>query len=148
LDSFLDLADDLKSAAVAGKQLATVWEQPGCPYCRQMHLVNFAQKAVETYIRDHFEVVQLNLRGSRIVTDFDGEQLGERQLAAKYGIGGTPIIQFCSDKDERSRKVPLEREVSRIPGYAPPRPFLLMFSFVGEHAYERESLRDYLRQQG
>lgn len=148
LDSFLDLADDLKSTAAAGKQLATIWEQPGCPYCRQTHLVNFTQKAIETYIREHFEVIQLNLRGSRIVTDFDGEQLGERQLAAKYGIRGTPIIQFFSDNGDLSHKAPLEREVSRIPGYAPPRAFLLMFAFVGERAYERGSLRDYLRQQG
>lgn len=148
LDSFLDLADDLKSTAAAGKQLATIWEQPGCPYCRQTHLVNFAYKVIETYVRDHFEVVEFNLRGSRIVTDFDGEQLGERQLAAKYGIRGTPIIQFFSDKGDLAHKVPLEREISRIPGYMSPGAFLLMFRFVGEHAYEHGSLRDYLRQQG
>jgi thioredoxin-related protein len=148
LDSFLDLTDDLKSTAAAGKQLVTIWEQPGCPYCRQTHLVNFANKAIETYIREHFEVVQLNLRGSRIVTDFDGERLGERQLAAKYGIRGTPIIQFFSDKDDLAHKAPMDREVSRIPGYMPPRSFLVMFTFVGERAYERGSLRDYLRQYG
>jgi len=148
LDSFLDLADDLKSTAAAGKQLATIWEQPGCPYCRQTHLVNFAQKLIETYVRDHFEVLQLNLRGSRVVTDFDGEKLGERQLAAKYGIRGTPIIQFFSDKDDLANKAPREREVNRIPGYMPPRAFLLMFAFVAERAYERGSLRDYLRQLG
>ncbi|HMA73425.1 MAG TPA: thioredoxin family protein [Xanthobacteraceae bacterium] len=148
LDSFLDLTDDLKSTAAAGRQLATIWEQPGCPYCRQTHLVNFAQKPIETYIRDHFEVLQLNLRGSRVVTDFDGEKLGERQLAAKYGIRGTPIIQFFSDKDDLAKKAPREREVNRIPGYMPPRAFLLMFAFVAERAYERGSLRDYLRQLG
>src|SRR5262245_17016481 len=56
LDSFLDLADDLKSTAAAGKQLVVIWEQQGCPYCRDTHLINFAQKDIETYIRDHFEV--------------------------------------------------------------------------------------------
>jgi thioredoxin-related protein len=148
LESFLELADDRKSVAAAGKQLAIIWEQPGCPYCRETHLVNFAQKVAETYIRDHFEVLQLNLRGSRIVTDFDGERLGENQLAHKYGVRGTPIIQFFSDKDDLAQKAPLEREVSRIPGYMPPRAFLLMFAFVAERAYERGSLRDYLRRQG
>jgi hypothetical protein len=38
LDSFLELADDLQSAVAAGKQLAVMWEQRGCPYCRETHL--------------------------------------------------------------------------------------------------------------
>ena len=92
-------------------------------------------------------MLQLNLRGSRIVTDFDGERLGERQLAHKYGVRGTPIIQFFSDKDDPAQKAPLEREVARIPGYMPPGAFLVMFAFVAERAYERGTLRDYLRRQ-
>jgi thioredoxin-related protein len=148
LDSFLELADDLKSAVASGKQLAIIWEQAGCPYCRATHQINFAQKVIETYIRDHFEVLELNLHGSRIVTDFDGERLGERQLAGKYGVRGTPIIQFFSNTDDLAHKAPREREVNRIQGYMPPRGFLLMFAFVGERAYERGTLRDYLRQQG
>jgi len=145
LDSFLELADDLKSTTAAGKQLAIIWEQPGCPYCRETHLVNFANKSIETYIRDHFEVLQLNLRGSRIVTDFDGEKLGERQLAGKYGVRGTPIIQFFPNRSDLGQKAPREREVNRIPGYMAPAGFLVMFAFVAERAYERGSLRDYLR---
>ena len=145
LDSFLELADDLKSAAAAGKQLAVIWEQPGCPYCRDTHLVNFAQKSIETYVRRHFDVIQLNIRGSRIVTDFDGEKLGERQLAAKYGVRGTPVIQFFAKRKDLGLKEPREREVNRIQGYVPPREFLIMFAFVGDRAYERGSLRDYLR---
>jgi thioredoxin-related protein len=147
LESFLELADDLKSTAAAGKQLAVMWEQRGCPYCRETHLVNFAQKDIETYVRDHFEVLELNLHGSRIVTDFDGKQLGEKQLAAKYGVRGTPTIQFFPDRDDLAAKAPREREVNRIQGYLAPKDFMRMFAFVGERAYERGSLRDYLRKQ-
>jgi thioredoxin-related protein len=146
LDSFLELADDLKSTVAAGKQLAVIWEQAGCPYCRDTHLINFAKKSVETYIRDHFEVIELNLHGSRVVTDFDGEKLGEKQLAGKYGVRGTPTIQFFPDlADGVGQKAPREREVNRILGYMAPREFLIMFAFVADHAYERGSLRDYLR---
>ena len=145
LDSFLELADDLESTAAGGRQLAVIWEQAGCPYCRDMHLINFAQKSIEDYIRDHFEVIELNLHGSRIVTDFDGEKLGERQLAAKYGVRGTPTIQFFPDVDDLGHKAPREREVNRIQGYLAPKDFLRMFAFVAERAYDRGSLRDYLR---
>lgn len=145
LDSFLELANDLKSTAAAGKQLAVIWEQAGCPYCRDTHLVNFAQKGIADYVRDHFEMIELDLHGSRVVTDFDGEKLGERQLAAKYGVRGTPTIQFFPDLDDLGRKTPREREVNRILGYLAPEDFLRMFAFVAERAYERGSLRDYLR---
>jgi thioredoxin-related protein len=148
LDSFLELTDDLKSTAAAGKELAVIWEQAGCPYCRDTHLVNFAQKSIETYIRAHFEVIELNLHGSRAVTDFDGERLGERQLASKYGVRGTPTIQFFPDLDDLGQKTPRAREVNRIQGYLAPKDFLRMFAFVADHAYERGSLRDYLRRPG
>jgi thioredoxin-related protein len=149
LDSFLELADDLKSTAAGGKQLAIMWEQAGCPYCRQTHLVNFAQQDIATYIRDHFEIISLDIHGSRVVTDFDGKQLGEKQLAAKYGIRGTPTIQFFPDRDDLAGKAPREREVNRIQGYlAPNKDFIRMFAFVAERGYERGSLRDFLRKQG
>jgi thioredoxin-related protein len=144
-DSFLELEDDLRSAAASSKQLAVIWEQRGCPYCRDTHLINFAQKDIETYIRDHFEVIELDLRGSRVVTDFDGEKLGEKQLAGKYGVRGTPTIQFFADRDDLGQKTAREREVSRIQGYLAPKHFLRMFAFVAERAYERGSLRDFLR---
>jgi thioredoxin-related protein len=152
LDSFLELADDLKSSASAGKQLAIIWEQRGCPYCRETHLVNFARKDIETYVRDHFEVIELNLHGSRIVTDFDRQMLGEKQLAAKYGVRYTPTIQFfpgqTADKTAGlAAKPPREREVTRIQGYLLAKDFIRMFAFVGERAYERGTLRDFLRRQ-
>jgi thioredoxin-related protein len=148
LDSFLELADDLKSTAAAGKQLAVIWEQRGCPYCRETHLVNFARNDIEAYIRDHFEVLELDLHGSRIVTDFDGKTLGEKQLAARYGVRGTPTIQFFPDRvADLAGKPPREREVNRIQGYLAPKDFIRMFSYVAERAYERGTLRDYLRKQ-
>ena len=148
LDSFLELADDLQSTAAAGKQLAVMWEQSGCPYCRDTHLVNFARKDIESYVRDHFEVIEMDIHGSRVVTDFDGQQIGEKQLAAKYGVHFTPTIQFFPAKyDGLAAKAPREREVTRIQGYLRPQDFLRVFSFVGERGYEQGTLRDYLRRQ-
>jgi len=148
LDSFLELGDDIKTTMAAGKQLALMWEQNGCPYCRETHLVNFARKDIETYVRDHFEIIETDIHGSRIVTDFDGQKLGEKQLAAKYGVHYTPTIQFFpAQSSGLAAKAPREREVTRIQGYLRPQDFLRMFAFVGERAYERGTLRDYLRRQ-
>ncbi len=140
VDSFLELDDDLKGAAARRKQLAVIWEQRGCPYCRDTHLVNFAQKPIETYVRAHIELIELD-------TDFDGQKLGERQLASKYGVRGTPTIQFFPNLNDLGQKAPRDREVNRIQGYLAPKDFLRMFAFVAERAYERGSLRDFLRRQ-
>ena len=41
--------------------------------------------------------MQLNIIGSREVTDFDGEKLTEKAFAQKYGVRGVPMFQFFPD---------------------------------------------------
>uniref|UniRef100_A0ABS3MSC0 Thioredoxin family protein n=2 Tax=Bradyrhizobium quebecense TaxID=2748629 RepID=A0ABS3MSC0_9BRAD len=149
LQSFLDLREDLESAAAGGKRLAVMWELRGCPYCRETHLVNLADTDITNYIRDNFEVLQLNLIGSRKVTDVDGQELSEKDLAQKYGIRFTPTFQFFPPSSAGiEAKDPMAREVMRAPGYLKPTHFLAMFRFVRERAYERGSFRDFLAANG
>ncbi len=149
LQSFLDLREDLEAAASNGKRLAIMWELRGCPYCRETHLVNFADPAIANYVRDNFEVLQLNLIGSRKVTDFDRQELSEKDLAQKYGIRFTPTFQFFPPSSVGiEAREPMAREVTRAPGYLKPQHFLAMFRFVRERAYERGSFRDFLGTKG
>ena len=76
IESFLDLAEDLDGAQKQGKRFAIAWELRGCPYCKETHLVNFAQPRISNYVKTNFEVLQLNIIGSRKVTDFDGANPG------------------------------------------------------------------------
>jgi thioredoxin-related protein len=146
LDSFLELADDLDAAGKSGKRFAIMWEQRGCPYCRETHLVNFGRPDIEQFVKTNFEVVQLNLFGARVVTDFDGSKMPEKALAAKYGIRFTPTFQFFPDAAAGlAAKAPEAREVARAPGYLNPDDFLALFRFVREKAYETKSFRDYVR---
>lgn len=145
LQSFLDLREDLENAASNRKRLAIMWELRGCPYCRETHLVNFADEAIKSYIRDNFEVLQLNLIGSRKVVDFDRQELTEKDLAQKYGIRFTPTFQFFPASIEgMEAKEPMAREVARAPGYLKPQHFLAMFRFVREEGYKRGTLREFL----
>ncbi|CCE04838.1 putative thioredoxin-like protein; SoxW precursor [Bradyrhizobium sp. STM 3843] len=145
LSSFLDLRDDLETAATEGKRLAIMWELRGCPYCRETHLVNFADQEIASYIRANFQVLQLNLIGSRKVVDFDGKEASEKELAEKYAIRFTPTFQFFpSSSDGLAQKEPMAREVARAPGYLKPRHFLAMFRFVREQAYQHGTFLEYL----
>ena len=80
-----------------------MWELRGCPYCRETHLVNFAEQEITSYIRANFEVLQLNLIGSRKVIDFDRQELAEKDLAQKYAIRFTPTFQFFPPIAGRTR---------------------------------------------
>ena len=146
IESLLDLGDDLEAARKAHKRFAIMWELRGCPYCRETHLVNFAQPRISDYVRENFDVLQLNIIGSRNVTDFDGQELSEKALAAKYGVRFTPTIQFFPET-ARGLKAhqPTKREVARIPGYLRPDDFLAMFRYVRDKAYETKSFLDYLK---
>jgi thioredoxin-related protein len=146
LESFLDLGDDLEGAAKEGKRFAIMWELKGCPYCKETHFVNFAQPRISDYVKRNFEVLQLNIIGSRKVTDFDGAELSEKELAAKYNVHFTPTFQFFGERAATLKGLPpAKREIARSPGYMLPDDFLAMFRYVREKAYESKSLGDYLK---
>jgi len=146
LQSFLLLPEDLATAERDGKRYAIMWELRGCPYCKETHLVNFAQSRIADYIKSNFDVLQLNILGSRRVTDFDGEVLAEKDLARKYDVRFTPTFQFFGEDGVAMKSMPpKEREVARAAGYLRPDDFLALFRFVREKAYETKSLRDYLK---
>jgi thioredoxin-related protein len=148
LESFLDLPDDLSAAHKQGKRLVIMWELRGCPYCRETHLVNFAQPRIAEYIKANFEVLQLNIIGDRKVKDFDGTEVSEKSLAAKYAIRFTPTFQFFPETAAGlDGQTPAKREVARAPGYLRPDDFLAFFRFVREKAYEKGSFRDFLKSQ-
>lgn len=134
--SLLILDEDFADVAASGKRLAIVWEQKGCPYCREMHDVHLRDPKIAGYIRDRFAVVQLDLRGDRQVTDFDGETLTEKELARKWRVTATPTVQFLPADPAvlKGRKGP-PAEVARMPGLLKPDQFLAMFEYAHDQAY-------------
>jgi thioredoxin-related protein len=146
LESFLLLSEDLEDTRKEGKRFVIMWELKGCPYCKETHFVNFARPDIADYIKANFEVLQLNIIGSRKVTDFDGQELSEKELAAKYGVRFTPTFQFFGERAAALKALPpLKREVARAPGYLRPDDFLAMFRYVREKAYQDKSFRDFVK---
>ena len=145
-ESFLDMFEDLSEAAEDGKHLAILWEQRGCPYCREMHAVNLADEEIRGYIQENFTVIQLDMWGSREVTDFDGEALEERALARKWGVHFTPTIMFFSDDPALvAGKSARDAEVMRMPGYFRPYHFISMFEYVRGAHYEEIGFQKFIQ---
>ncbi len=145
LQSFLDLGEDLDDAAASGKRFAILWELKGCPYCKETHEVNFAEPEINAFVRENFEILQLNYLGSRLVTDFDGEELEERELREKYGVRFTPTFQFFpEDSAEIAGESGQAAEAVRMTGYTKPDAFAAMFRFVLDEAYDELTFKEFL----
>ena len=119
LDSFLEMPSDLSEAASDGKNLLVLFEQRGCPYCRELHEVNFTRKEITDFIKEHYLVVQLNMFGAREVLDFDGEALEERDIASKWAVNFTPTTLIFAADNVGAKSV-AEAEAFRLPGYLKP----------------------------
>jgi thioredoxin-related protein len=147
LQSFMELKDDLAEASSSGKKFAILWEQRGCPYCRELHAVNFADPEVADFIKANFTILQFDIHGPRKVTDFDGTVMSEKELAQRWRISFTPTLCFfSSDPASVEGKIGVDAEVARMPGYFKPFHFATMFAYVkGEH-YKSKNFQAFLQE--
>ena len=140
-ETFLDLREDVRDAAVDGKRLLLYFGQDGCPYCRELMRVNFSQKDIADKTRRDFDAVALNIWGDREVTWLDGRSRSEKEFAAFLKVQFTPTLLFL---DERGAVV------LRLNGYYPPHRFQSALDYVsGRHektvafaAYQQRHARE------
>jgi thioredoxin-related protein len=144
LDSFLELGDDLDAAAEQGRGLIVLFEQAGCPYCRELHRVNFARPEIVDHLGTHYDVVQLDLWGARAVVDFDGEELEERALAAKWGVNFTPTSLLFPPENAGADSL-AAAEAFRVPGYLKPFHYLSSLEYVTSGAYSAQPFQRFLQ---
>jgi len=143
-DSFLEMGPDLEDAAAEGKGLIVLFEQRGCPYCRELHEVNYAIPEITDYQSENFLTVQLNLWGDRIVTDFDGEELSEKALAQKWLVNFTPTAVFFAS-DSAGASAGDVTESFRMPGYFKPFHYGSALEYVATGAYRDTGFQRFTR---
>ena len=119
-------------------------EQKGCPYCRELHRVNFARPEITGHIAAHYRVVQLDLWGSREVTDFDGETLEERDLAKKWFVNFTPTQVICPPGAAGATGL-RQAEAFRLPGYFKPFHHLAALDYVTGGAWRDQPFQRFLQ---
>lgn len=132
-NTFLDLREDVREAAKAGKQVVVVVEQRGCGACKRVHEVNLRVPEVVDYIKPRFEVIQIDLYGSREITDFDGEKLSEKDYARKLGVRATPTFLLLKEAAKGGN----DAVAWKYSGYLEPEPFVNAFAYAHEKAWEK-----------
>jgi len=133
--SFLDLKEDLRDAHAGGKQLVVVIEQRGCGACKRVHEVNLRLPKVVDFIKPRFAIIQLDLYGSREITDFDGEKLSEKEYARKLGVRATPTMLFYKD-DGDATGGGNDAVAWKVAGYLEPEPFVNAFAYANRRAFK------------
>ena len=134
--SFLDLQEDLERALERGRMgLAVYYGMDDCPYCEALFDVNFAHEDIRQQLAGHFDVIAIDVLGSREITGFDGETKTEREYAADQRLNFTPSIAFYDAEGER---------IHQMRGYYPPYRFRALLDYVVERHDREMSFREYL----
>lgn len=134
--SFLDLHDDVQEAFDGGKRgLIVYFGQKFCPYCKATIDNDFGKPDIEAYTRKYFDVIAIDTRGGRLVTDVDGRILPEDKYAIRHKANFTPTLVFYGHDG---------REVFRLTGYHDPYQFRAALEYVADSHYKQETFRHYL----
>jgi thioredoxin-related protein len=136
-NSFLNLKDDLKEAQAEGKLgIAIYFGQKDCAYCEKLLEINFSkEKDIVQYTRKHFNVIPINIWGSKEVIDINGKKLTEKTFAEQEKTHFTPSLIFYIDGG---------KEVLKLRGYYSPYKFQAALEYIVEGYFAKESLRDYM----
>jgi thioredoxin-related protein len=100
-----------------------------------MHEEVFPDSEVDSYIREHYFIIQMNMFGDVEVTDFDGQTLPEKEMARKWGLLFTPTLMFFPQEVPEGVTAP-QAAVAQMPGAFGKMTTLSMFRWVVEKGYE------------
>lgn len=143
-ETFKDLREDLDEANAEGKRLMILIEQRGCIYCERMHRDVFPLPVIDSYIRENFFVVQLDLYGAAELIDFDGEELSQRDAMRKWGMMFTPSILFMP-QEVLEGETAAQAAVAVMPGAFEAGTTLDLLTWVNEERYTLDSEEDFQR---
>ena len=135
-ESFLDLREDLQDALLEGKKgIALYFGQENCAYCKALMEINLTKPDIVKYVRENYDIISLDIWGSRTITLFDGTEISERDFAVQQNTNFTPSLIFFDETGKVSFK---------MRGYYKPYRFQAMMKYIVEDFYKTESFRDYL----
>ena len=134
-DSFLEIQEDAEEAGTANKHLMLFFQLNACPYCDRMLGESFEADPNMSYIRQHFDVIAINVKGDREIVFNESITVLEKELAEILKVRATPAILFLDAQN---------KPVARVNGYRAPPRFRKVLEYVSSQAYEQSTLTDYM----
>jgi len=98
--SLLDFKEEAEEARRQGRHVMVFLHLDECPYCERMLRESFARGDTHDFMRKHFDVVAINVRGAMEVSWIDGATYTEQALARKLKVFGTPTLVFLGQEGD------------------------------------------------
>lgn len=133
--SFLDFRQDVAEARKQNRHVMVFVHLDDCPYCARMLKESFVSGENHDFIRRHFDVVAVNVRGSLEVQWIDGVSYTERGLTTHLKVIGTPTILFLGEDGGIAL---------RLNGYRDPGALRAALEYVQSRSYRSQPFAAYV----
>lgn len=133
--SFMDFSEDLEEASNKNRHMMIYFHQNGCPYCAKLVEYNFHDKGLVAKLKKNFDVVETNIWGDKVVTDWTGKTFTEKEFATHIKIQFTPTLVFLSPQGE---------VLLRLNGYQSIEKMHAALDYIANKTYLESSYANYL----
>ena len=127
------------AAAKSGKPILIDVYAPWCGWCRKMQKEVYGNKAVEAYVKQHFEYGRLNIDDAETQHQFKEYTLTSQQLGYALGAQGTPTTVFLEKNGDY---------ITRLEGYWNLESFNKAVRYIGSGAYHEQKYEDFVETNG
>lgn len=138
--SFNNLDEELEIAEEEGKSgVFIMFTDKDCPWCLKMKTTIMNRADVQDYYREHFRLLVIDINGDTLMTDFDGNEMQEKEFAFKrLRVRATPVFMFFDTKGKKTMRLTgIVRDA---------REFLWLGEFVTNGDYQRTNFTKYKRE--
>ncbi|MBL3590108.1 MAG: thioredoxin family protein [gamma proteobacterium endosymbiont of Lamellibrachia anaximandri] len=135
-----DFSEELELAREEGKAgILIMFEMDECPFCHRMKGTVLNQSEVQEYYKQHFLIFTVDIEGDVAITDFQGEQVSQKDFAFKqFRVRATPVFGFFDLEGKL---------ISRFTGATrDAQEFLWLGEYVVNGEYKKISFSRYKRQ--
>ena len=133
--SFLDLKDDLDEAIAGNKKgIILYFGSKDCPYCKAFIDNNWQRKDIVRYTRKNFDVIAIDTKGKKNITDFNGLVYGEKEFSHKIKTNFTPSLLFFDGEGNN---------ILRLSGYQQPYRFMAALEYIAGNHFHNQSFKSY-----
>ncbi|MBA1445502.1 MAG: thioredoxin family protein [Chromatiales bacterium] len=135
-----DFSEELELAREEGKTgILIMFEMDECPFCHRMKGTVLNQSEIQDYYKQHFLIFTVDIEGDVSITDFQGEQVSQKDFAFKqFRVRATPVFGFFDLEGKL---------ISRFTGATrDAQEFLWLGEYVVNGEYKKISFSRYKRQ--
>lgn len=139
-ESFLDLSQDLRESASAGKLgLFLFVSTQGCSYCHLFLKESLGDPVIAERVQSHFDTIGLEIFDDAELVDFQGAGQPVKDFLLGQGVQFAPTLLFYAPDDAGGARL-----LARVSGYYEPERFSRVLDYMIDGHWRHQALKDYL----